>query len=497
MRKTNVIQLVKTFLADTVTPVVVLQHIFPHEHCFLLESVEGGEKWGRYSVLGFRPRYVIRHDEGRDFLELQSVEGVEIIDLDGDCLNTLRHLMTYFELKSSNKFSRFAGGMVGYLGYPLVSETENIPPARKPIDFPDLYLMIPEFYIVFDNIQNVYAIICNIFTERETEEDLDPTVIQKAREEIERIHQSLREPLKDDLPREETARSITLEAATEKSVFLARLQKIKDYICAGDIIQCVVSDRFRLTHEGHIDPIDIYRGLRYVNPSPYMFFLKFGDVQLIGASPEVMIRVEGKKLTLSPIAGTRKRGKDDAEDRRLADELLNDEKERAEHIMLVDLARNDAGRVSEIGSVQVTRSMAVERYSHVMHLVSCVESYLADDKDCFDALRSAFPAGTLSGAPKVRAMEIIQEMEDFSRGPYGGCVGYISFDGNMDTCITIRTLFRKGEEIFAQAGAGIVYDSVPEKEYEEIQNKIKGVSVSVKLAANGLNLDEGCSKCIS
>ncbi|MDP2725874.1 MAG: anthranilate synthase component I family protein, partial [Syntrophales bacterium] len=267
------------------------------------------------------------------------------------------------------------------------------------------------------------------------------------------------------------------------------VKRAKDYIVAGDIIQVVLSQRFDMNN--NIDPVDLYRALRYVNPSPYLFFLKLEDMILIGSSPEVMVRLEEKTVELRPIAGTRKRGKNEQEDRLMADELLGDPKERAEHVMLVDLGRNDLGRIAGIGSVQVTQLMTVERYSHVMHLVSNIQAHLAEGRDAFDVLSATFPAGTLSGAPKIRAMEIIDELEPTRRGPYGGAVGYFSFNGNMDFCITIRTIMLKEGKIFIQAGAGIVADSDPSKEYQETMNKAAGMKQAIRLAANGFDITQG------
>jgi anthranilate synthase component 1 len=270
------------------------------------------------------------------------------------------------------------------------------------------------------------------------------------------------------------------------AVFKSMVKKAREYILAGDVIQVVLSQRFR--HEGVIEPVDLYRALRYINPSPYLFYLQFDDLTMIGSSPEGMVRIEDDVVELKPIAGTRPRGKTEQEDRRLADELLQDPKERAEHVMLVDLGRNDLGRIAATGSVQVTQLMAVERYSHVMHLVSNIKACLDDGKDSFDVVRATFPAGTLSGAPKIRAMEIIEELEPSRRGPYGGAVGYFSYSGNMDLCITIRTILIRGHRVHVQAGAGIVADSDPEREYEEVMHKARGVMKAVEMAAGGLRV---------
>ena len=484
----TVYQEVQTFLADTVTPVVVLAALMEAESCFLLESVEGGEQWGRYSVLGTSPYLTIRRRPDSTVLDLDYHDGRrETVPVNGDSLGALRAVLSTFRLQESHHLARFSGGAVGGFGYPLVSEFEHIPSTPREDDFPDMMLMVPASFVIFDNVIHTYSIIAGIFREGETPPD--DAERATARQTIDRLHHTIRSLPPAAAAAPDRSPAVRLTTRQKKADFLRGVQSIKDHITAGDIIQAVYSDRFFIETDRPVADLDIYRALRYINPSPYMYYLKFGEARIIGASPEVMLRVDGQRVITSPIAGTRKRGESEQEDRRLSEELYADEKERAEHMMLVDLARNDIGRIAATGTVQVTKLMSVEKYSHVMHLVSCVEGVLAADRDCYDALRATFPAGTLSGAPKVRAMEIIAETERLSRGMYGGAVGYISFDGNMDTCITIRTLFREGERIYGQAGAGIVYDSVPEKEYEEIQNKFAAVGRAVQMAAAGLRID--------
>jgi anthranilate synthase component 1 len=377
---------------------------------------------------------------------------------------------------------RFCGGAVGYIGYDMVRFFERLPEiARDEGEFPDCAFMLADTLIVFDHVKHKMLIISNAFVEDDPDRAYDEAV-----ERIESVISRLKSPLPyvkllEGRPRMlEIGEDLSINSNFSREEFVRAVKRVKDYIAAGDAIQVVLSQR--LSFPMKVDPFRFYRALRMVNPSPYMYFLRFGDLQLVGASPEMMVRVEGNLAQTRPIAGTRRRGGTPQEDRELERELLDDPKERAEHVMLVDLGRNDLGRVCEFGTVRVTELMVVERYSHVMHIVSNVVGRLRKDKNAFDVIRACFPAGTLSGAPKVRAMEIIEELEPVRRGPYGGAVGYFSFYGDADTAITIRTLVAKNGVGYVQAGAGIVADSVPEKEHEECLNKAKALLRALTLA---------------
>jgi anthranilate synthase component 1 len=478
----NLIPVYREILADTETPVTALMKLADRSHLFLLESVEGGEKWGRYSFLGADLLAIFRVRDNEVIIEENGT--VQRRPHGGDPLRFLKELLGRYRPVPVEGLPRFSGGAVGFLGYDMVRYFEKLPAATAgdiPID--DAVFMITDSLVIFDNVRHTIKVVACAVTE--DEEDLRP-VYEKTLRRIDAMTELLKAPRpakpdaslrKDPLP----FRSDMTPEAFKSIVAVA-----KEYIAAGDIIQAVLSQRFQRDSEA--DPVDLYRALRHVNPSPYMFFLRLEEMHLIGSSPEVMVRIEEGIAELKPIAGTRRRGKTEQEDRQLADELLQDPKERAEHVMLVDLGRNDLGRIARIGSVQVGQLMAVERYSHVMHLVSDIQAQIAPEKDCFDVLRATFPAGTLSGAPKIRAMEIIAELEPSRRGPYGGAVGYFSYDGNMDFCITIRTMLISDGKIYLQAGAGIVADSDPETEYKETLNKAEGMVQAVRLAESGFEL---------
>jgi len=376
---------------------------------------------------------------------------------------------------------RFVGGAVGYLSYETVSEFERLPAPKVAEAGPTACFMLTDTMIVFDNVRHTMKIVA---AARPGAFASPKAAYQDAVRRIMAIEERLMTPV--DLRPRITGAQPGLESNVSPEQFRDMVRRARDYISAGDIIQAVLSQRF--SGELPADPVTLYRALRLVNPSPYTFYLKTGDRLLVGSSPEVMVRLTGDRAELRPIAGTRPRGATEQEDRALADELLSDEKERAEHVMLVDLGRNDLGRVAASGSVQVKDFMTIERYSHVMHIVSTVQATLAEGRDAFDLIRATFPAGTLSGAPKIRAMEIIHELEPQPRGAYGGAVGYIGYDGNMDLAITIRTLEIEGHRVAVQAGAGIVYDSDPEKEYQETCHKARGMVRALELAARGLAL---------
>lgn len=490
----SLIPVYREVLADLETPISVFMKLCLEEPgAFLLESVEGGEKVARYSFLGSRPLLtlanrdgVTRVVEGEAASEYRTVGQVTQLNgesrkLEGDPLSHLRQVMGEFKVYQPPNLPRFFGGAVGYLSYDSVRYFERLPNA--PADdqnLPDALFMVTELVVVFDHLKHKLTLIAN------TQPGSEPDVAyRRAVALLDRAVERLRGPV--PVPPGVSfgrPRPLTVRSNMSQEQYEAAVVKAKEYIKAGDIFQVVVSQRLQTSVRSR--PLDIYRVLRTVNPSPFMFYLTFGDLKIIGSSPEMMVRVENGIAELRPIAGTHPRGASPEEDEALAAAMLADEKERAEHVMLVDLGRNDIGRVCEYGSVQVTDMMRVERYSHVMHLVSDVQGRLQPGKDAFDALAACFPAGTLSGAPKVRAMEIIDELEPTRRNAYGGAVGYIGFSGSMDTCITIRTMVMKGDQVYLQAGAGIVADSDPTKEYEETLHKARALIRTLEMAEEGL-----------
>ncbi len=480
LKQGNLIPIWEEILADCDTPISIFRKIDASSYCFLLESVEGGDKWARYSFLGTDPSVVFR-SKGKN-IEIMRLGGKKET-FEGDPIVSLRDMLSLYNLVPEEQLPRFHGGAVGYFGYDVVRFIENIPESSPD----ELYLwdsiyMVMDTVLAFDNVTNNIKIISNAYIP-------DPNnahdEYEKSVAKIKALKQKLREPLTVEVDSDfsDSGGDFTLESNFNPKQFKDAVLKTKEYIKSGDIIQAVISQRWKT--DLRTDPFNLYRALRILNPSPYMFYLKMEDEVLAGSSPEVMVRVEGKRIASRPIAGTRPRGKTVSEDESFAEELIGDPKERAEHIMLVDLARNDLARVSVAGSVSVNEFMIIERYSHVMHIVSNVTGILSDGKDAFDVIKATFPAGTLSGAPKVRAMEIIEETEPASRGAYGGCVCYFGFSGNMDSCITIRTFVIKDGKIYIQAGAGIVADSNPETEYQETVNKVKALVRSVELAGRG------------
>ncbi|MDI6777543.1 MAG: anthranilate synthase component I [Syntrophales bacterium] len=480
--KGNLIPLYREIMADMETAVSALKKLSSRSHVFLLESVEGGEKWGRYTFLGSDAR-VIFSIRGDDVLIRENGE-IRRYKHRGDPLAFLKELLGRYRPVLLPGLPRFYGGAVGFLGYEMVRYFERLPArAKDDLQTDDAVFLITDTLIIFDNVKHTIKVVACAFT---GEGDDLRKVYEACTRKIEEMISLLDSPMekRKSPPQKEKEISFLSNMALED--YKAMVRRAKEYIVAGDVIQVVLSQRFQ--KENGMDTVDLYRALRYVNPSPYLFFLKLDDLVLIGSSPEVMVRLEEGVVELRPIAGTRRRGKNEQEDRMLSDELLQDPKERAEHVMLVDLGRNDLGRIARIGSVQVNQLMVVERYSHVMHLVSNIQAQLADGKDAFDVLKATFPAGTLTGAPKIRAMEIIEEMEPSRRGPYGGAVGYFSFTGNMDFCITIRTIVIKDGKILIQAGAGIVADSDPDAEYQETVNKAEGMIQAVCLAASGFEI---------
>ena len=481
MRKEgNLIPIYTEILADMETPVSAFKKIGKNKYSFLLESVEGGEKWGRYSFIGFEPALIFR-SKGRR-VELVRDGKTQIIE---DCdypLDVLREIMNKYNLVEVEGLPRFFGGAVGYVNYDMVRFIESLPDhTHDDLNLLDSIFLITETILIFDNLTNTIKIVCNAHVdEGKTLEE----VYNNAQDKIERIISLLRKPSPVTAIDFYGDEPVSVSSNMEIEYFKNIVTKAKEYITAGDIIQVVLSQRFQTKLEG--DPFNVYRAIRRVNPSPYVYYLSFDDLIIAGASPEVLVRVEDDNIELRPLAGTRPRGKNEKEDERLQEDLLKDPKEIAEHVMLVDLGRNDVGRVSKMGSVEVPEFLAIEKYSHVMHIVSEVRGILQKGMDSFDVLKACFPAGTVSGAPKVRAMEIIEELEQSKRGPYAGAVGYFSFSGNMDFCIVIRTILIKNDTIYFQAGAGIVADSKPENEFQETLNKAKAMVKALQMVKEGL-----------
>jgi anthranilate synthase component 1 len=471
----NLIPVYQEFLGDTETPVSTYLKIRDKPFSYLLESADGGARWGRYSFIGYKP-YVIALSRGR---EMQIQEGSRKQTLKDvlNPLNIIGDLSRRFELVKAKDGSPFVGGLVGYFNYDLVGKLEHIPGlSPEDNDSPECLFTASKRLIIFDHLTHKIKVVA--FAHLTGKEDLKETYAQ-ACEEISETILELKRPLSYLSGGDQFSVS-DLKPNFKREEFEKAVRRAKDYIVAGDVIQVVLSQRFSGEVSG--EDFALYRNLRSINPSPYMFYLNFGEIKLIGASPEVLVRLTDGKIELRPLAGTRPRGKTLEEDQALEKELLADPKERAEHIMLVDLGRNDVGKVAMPGSVTVPRLMEVERYSHVMHIVSVVEGLLKPGMDGFDLFISTFPAGTVTGAPKIRAMEIINELEPSARGPYAGTVGYFSFNGNMDFCITIRTIIVFKNRLFFQVGAGIVADSVPALEYHETLSKGEAMFRALEMA---------------
>ena len=480
----NLIPVARRILADLETPLSAYRKIRGAGESFLFESVEGGEHVGRYSFVGCNPRAVIRQDGGLvQLFENGRVTESFVVGRDvKDGLEVVERIMKKYRAVAAPGLPRFTGGAVGFIGYEFIHDIEPVVP-RPPQDdlkTPVMYFLIADQLLTFDRAQQTITLLVNaILDDAETPAE----AYENATSEIERILALLEQPSEHQpltLPDEVTP--VAFESNQTQEKFFKNVEASKKYITAGDIIQVVGSQRFSAPVTA--SPVDIYRATRSINPSPYMFLLELDGFALVGASPELHVRCEEGRVEIRPIAGTRRRGQTEAEDAALEKELLADPKERAEHVMLVDLARNDIGRVCDFGSVQVKDLMIVERYSHVMHIVSQVEGKLAGGKTPYDLMRATFPAGTLSGAPKIRAMQIISELEQTSRGPYGGCVGYFSFNGNLDCCITIRTALVKEGRAYVQAGGGWVNDSTPEAEFQETVNKSMSMRKAIALAEN-------------
>src|SRR5262245_52202121 len=477
-RRGTFVPVCKELVADLLTPVSAFLKIAEDaDYAFLLESVEGGEHVGRYSFLGKDPFLILRARDGKTTLE----RGGTLTESDRPFVETLRGLMADFRSPFVPDLPRFTGGAVGYLGYGAASWFEPVlGDLGEGADGADQAgFMLFDTVLAFDHVQHRILIIANA---RITADDDLEALYLFACAKIDFLERELERNL--SRTQRAAANGVELSSNHTREKFEEQVRAAKEYIAAGDIYQVVLSQRFEADISA--DPFTVYRALRHVNPSPYMYFIRMGGVSVVGSSPEMLVRVEGSRVETHPIAGTRRRGRNDDEDMRLAEELKRNEKERAEHVMLVDLGRNDVGRVCQYGSVRVPQFMGLERFSHVMHLTSIVEGKLADDRDRLDALVSCFPAGTVSGAPKVRAMQIINELEPSGRGLYAGAVGYLDFAGNLDFCIAIRTVIISRGRAYVQAGAGIVMDSNPAAEYDETCDKAKALLRALELAEGGL-----------
>ncbi|MEN8210762.1 MAG: anthranilate synthase component I family protein [Thermodesulfobacteriota bacterium] len=475
-QKYNVIPVCTRILADTQTPVSILKKLYKkNSPIFLLESVEGGEKWARYSFLGLCAKSRIR--VLKNYVEICSDKSIEKIPHNGNPLKVLKELTARYIPAPIKELPGFWCGMTGYISYEMVSFFEDVK-AFLPDEKAYAHFIIPDEIIIFDNMKHTMTCIGIAYIDDKSQWQ---EAYEKACKKVKKIIQKTFVSNSDSYRQSNSkADEISLVPEMKLDVFKNKVEKIKEHIIDGDIIQAVLSQKF--TSNSAVDPVKFYRAQRYINPSPYMFFMHFEDMTIAGSSPETMVRLENATATLRPIAGTRKRGETQAQDMALVNELLNDEKEKAEHLMLVDLGRNDLGRIAKTGSVQVTDLMFVEKYSHVMHLVSNITCDVKKGMDAWDILKASFPAGTLSGAPKIRAMEIISNLENNYREVYGGAAGYISFSGNMDMAITIRTAVIENDSLTIRAGAGIVYDSDPDQEYLECVNKAKSVEAALKLA---------------
>ena len=467
--KANLVPVYREISADLETPVSAYLKVANGPYSYLLESVEGGERMARYSFIGTDPQEVIRTGEGEDLGRIDPLKPVE-------------ETLSRYKLADVDYLDKFNGGAVGYISYDAVRYFEELPtPEPDPLGLPESIFMLSTSYLVFDHLRHKIKIVSHARLD-----DGPERAYREATERIEDLLRRLRKPVVVPEPNLDMGTDADVEYNMSLDDYESMVEKTREYIIAGDVIQTVVAQRMSRPTSAH--PFQIYRSLRAVNPSPYMYYLDMGDFQIVGASPELLVQVIDGKVAVHPIAGTRRRGKDEAEDLALEEELRNDEKERAEHIMLLDLGRNDVGRVSEPGSVEVTQILDIERYSHVIHLVSHVTGKLRDEYTAYDALRASFPAGTVSGAPKIRAMEIIAELEPDRRSVYAGAVGYFDFSGNMDTAIAIRTLVVKDGVAHVQAGGGIVYDSNPKDEYMETIHKASATLRAIDLAE--MEIDE-------
>ncbi|MFC5650804.1 anthranilate synthase component I [Paenibacillus solisilvae] len=477
----NLIPIVRHVMADTETPIRIFQHFYRDRQAFLLESVEGGVKWARYSFIGTDPFMLIRGKNGEMVIE----QNGETKILREKPIELLKAHLRAYRSPAIADLPPFTGGAIGFFGYDLLQYYEKLPPHRvDDLKMNDLQFMFCDQVIVFDHFKQQIQVIGNVHIPKAATDDEIKNVYEATLGKIEATIERLQQPLPTTImaggaiPADPELGEVSSNLTKEQ--FLSNVDQAKEYIRAGDIFQVVLSQRFNI--ETEVDPFHVYRVLRTMNPSPYMYYLKMDDEIIVGTSPEALVKVDGERVETRPIAGTRPRGKTPEQDLALERELLADEKERAEHLMLVDLGRNDIGRVSEFGTVRCDSYMDIERYSHVMHIVSNVSGKLREDKDFFDAFVSCMPAGTVSGAPKLRAMGIIAELENEARGAYAGAIGYLGFGGSLNTCITIRTLIFKDGKAYVQSGAGIVWDSVPENEYQETVNKAMAMLKAVRAA---------------
>ncbi|MDA2932488.1 anthranilate synthase component I [Nitrospinae bacterium AH-259-F20] len=475
----NLIPVYREILADLETPVSAYLKI-GGEYSYLLESVEGGEKWARYTFLGGDPEVVVS-SKGRTLTVVRNgVEETRTIETDP--LEAIEEMLSAYRPVPTEGLPRFFGGAVGYIGYDVVRFFEELPDETDDdLDLPDMVFLITDTILIFDNILQKIKVVSNAHVEGHSLKE----AYQEACDKVHLLIEKLRGPAEPPKPPPPRVGPLVTTSNFSKADFMRAVERTREYITAGDCVQTVLSQRLEADIRAH--PFNIYRALRTINPSPYMYYLELGGTTIVGSSPEVLVRQEGDRLILRPIAGTRPRGATEEEDEALERELLADPKERAEHIMLVDLGRNDLGRVSLPGSVEVDELMVIEKYSHVIHIVSNVVGTVRPELTSYDVLRASFPAGTVSGAPKIRAMEIIEELEPTKRGPYAGAIGYFSFSGNMETCITIRTLVIQNNRAYLQVGAGIVADSDPEREFEETMDKARALLRAVELAEEGLH----------
>ncbi|MBT4511728.1 MAG: anthranilate synthase component I [Chloroflexi bacterium] len=478
-RKGGLIPICRELAADLDTPVSLFLRLGQEPPTFLLESVERGENLGRYTFMGLGHSKVLTSKGER--VTIQNGAEHEEIDLDNrDPLHLIQDILGERDTIRIPGLPPFCGGAVGYMSYDIVNFFEELPRcSHDELDLPDCIFLFTDTMLAFDHVQHKMKIIANAYIDDDVDAAYDEAISK-----IEKVIASLSKPLPPGsqtiIATDAPPSNGELNSNFTREEFADLVSTAKEYIAAGDSIQIVLSQRLR--RQTDAKPFDIYRALRMLNPSPYMFYFNFGDFQIIGSSPEVLVKAQGDKAVSRPIAGTRPRGATEEEDQELIDELLADPKERAEHVMLVDLARNDLGRVCQYGTVSVPELMVIEKYSHVSHIVSEVQGKLNPGEDAFSLLRASFPAGTVSGAPKIRAMEIIAELEKTKRGPYAGAVGYFDFSGNMDTCITIRTIVMKGDTVYLQGGAGIVADSDPLTEHQETLNKLKALERAIALA---------------
>ena len=478
--KGTIIPVYAEILADMDTPVSAYKKMGGDTYSFLLESIEGGEKWARYSFIGFEPALIFR-SKGTTVELIKNGTVIRRVESSYP-LSILQEVMQDYRPVENPGLPRFFGGAVGYLSYDAVRFIERLPiQAADDLNFYDAVFMITETILIFDTLGNTIKIVCNAHVDGSAPAE---KVYSLAKDKIEKIITRLRKPAAAVKSESFGTEPIAVSSNMEPERFKSIVRKAKEYIAAGDTIQVVLSQRFQAKLEG--DSFNLYRAIRRINPSPYMYYLALGDLTIVGASPEVLVRVESGHIELRPIAGTRPRGKTEEEDAFFVKDLLSDPKEIAEHVMLVDLGRNDVGRVSQMGTVTVPEFLTIEKYSHVMHIVSDVRGTLQPGKSSFDVLKACFPAGTVSGAPKVRAMEIIEELEPYKRGPYAGAVGYFSFSGNMDFCIVIRTLLVKNGMVYFQAGAGIVADSQPDNEFQETVNKARALVKALQMVKEGI-----------